>query len=148
MNKKILEDFISTTREIQNLMENQSAICYQKKVVPKLQFFALKFISQNKGITIGEFANVLMISSGAVAQLIERLVNKGWIKKEVDENDKRVFHLSLTVLGEKEVIKMDDIFLNKMTSMLSLVPEKDLEKVLEIYKSLLEKLKKEKYSIC
>ena len=142
MNKKTIDDFISTANEIKNLMEKKSCINYDTKVVPKLQFFTLKYISENKGIIVGDLANVLMMSSGAVAQLIERLVYKGWIKKEVDEHDKRIFHLSLTNTGGKEVLKMDKIFVDKMISMLSNISEKDLMEIVRIQKKLLEQLRK------
>lgn len=142
MNKKVIDDFISTANEIKNLMEKKSCINYDTKVVPKLQFFTLKYISKNKGIIIGDLANVLTMSSGAVAQLIERLISKGWIKKEVDEHDKRIYHLSLTNAGEKEVLKMNKIFVDKMISMLSNIPEKDLMEIVRIQKKLLEQLRK------
>lgn len=144
MNKKIINDFITTTQEIQKLMEKRSCISYEEKVVPRLQFFAMKYISKNPNITVGELADVLMISSGSIAQLIERLTSKGWIKKEVDKKDKRIFHISLTSKGEKEVLKMEKIFLKKITSMLSLISEEDLKQMLETFKKLLEKLKEEK----
>lgn len=141
MNKKIINEFINTTHEIQRLMEKQSCISYNKKIVPRLQFFALKVISEEKKITIGELAEILSMSSGAVAQLVERLIEKRWVVKEIDEKDKRISHLLLTKEGEKEISKMEMIFQKKMTAMLSLISEKDLEYMLEIFKKLLVKLK-------
>ena len=143
MNKKTISDFINTTEEIRKLMEKQSCINYGEKIVPRLQFFALKFISQNQGITVGELADVLMMSSGSIAQLIERLTSKGWVRKKVDEKDKRIFHISLTKMGEKEIFKMEKIFQKKMTAMLSLISEEDSKQMLETLKKLREKLKKE-----
>ena len=143
MNKKLINEFINTTQEIQRLMEKQSCISYDEKVVPRLQFFALKFISRNKGITVGELAEVLTMSSGSIAQLIERLADKKWIVKETDKNDKRVFHLLLTRKGEEEISKMESIFQKKMTDMLSLISEEDLNHMLETFKKLLKELKRE-----
>ncbi len=143
MDQKIIRDFINTAEEMKKLMEKQSSINYDTKVVPKLQFFAIKHISQHPNITVGELADMLMMSSGSIAQLIERLTSKGWIKKEVDEKDKRIFHISLTSKGEKEISKMEEIFQKKVTSMLSLISEKDLEEIVRIQKDLLEKLKGE-----
>ena len=143
MNKKLINEFINTTQEIQRLMEKQSCISYDEKVVPRLQFFALKSIFRNKGITVGELAEVLTMSSGSIAQLIERLTDKKWIVKETDKNDKRVFHLLLTRKGEEEISKMESIFQKKMTDMLSLISEEDLNHMLETFKKLLKELKRE-----
>lgn len=144
MDKKLISDFINTTHEIQRLTEKQSSIRYDKKVVSKLQFFALKIIYKEKEITVGELAEILTMSSGSIAQLIERLMEKGWITKEVDKEDKRIFHLLLTKKGEKEISKMEEIFQQKIASLLSLMPEHDLKQMLTIFKNLLEKLKKER----
>lgn len=143
MDSKIIREFINTTEEMKKLMEKKSSINYDTKVVPKLQFFAIKYISQHPKITVGELAEVLMMSSGSVAQLIERLTSKGWLKKEEDKKDRRVSHLVLTDEGEKEILKMDEILTERMSSMLSMISEKDLKEILRIQKKLLEQLKKE-----
>jgi len=144
VNQKIITDFIKTTNEIKNLMEKNSIINCDTKVVPKLQFFAVRYISKNPGITVGELAKVLMMSSGSIAQLIERLVEKDWIQKEIDDTDKRVSHLFLTHNGEAQVEEMRKIFTKKMKNMLSLIPEDDLKEIIRIQENLLKQLKKEK----
>jgi DNA-binding MarR family transcriptional regulator len=84
------------------------------------------------------------MSSGSIAQLIERLVEKDWIQKEIDDTDKRVSHLFLTHNGEAQVEEMRKIFTKKMKNMLSLIPEDDLKEIIRIQENLLKQLKKEK----
>ena len=144
MDQKTIDEFIHVNQEIKEVMERKSSINYDTKVVPRLQFFALKYISQNSGLTVGELADVLMMSSSSIAQLIERLINKGWIKKVEDKDDRRIFHILLTDKGEKEVVKMDEVFFKKMSSMLSLISEQDVKEILRIQKNLLKELKKDK----
>jgi DNA-binding MarR family transcriptional regulator len=148
VNQKTVEEFIHTSREVRKILEKKSSIDCNEKVVPRLQFFALKSIAQNEGITVGELSKVLMMSSGSVAQLIDRLINKGWINKAMDIHDRRIFHLSLTSKGEKEILKMEKIFIKKMSSILSLISEEDLKEIVEIQKRLLEQLKKRRDLIC
>jgi DNA-binding MarR family transcriptional regulator len=148
VNQKSVEEFIHTSREVRKILEKKSSIDCNEKIVPRLQFFALQSVAQNEGITVGELSKVLMMSSGSVAQLIERLIGKGWITKVVDVHDRRIFHLSLTSKGEKEILKMEKIFIKKMSSMLSLISEEDLKEIIEIQKRLLEQLKKRKDSKC
>ena len=144
MDQKTIDEFIHVNQEIKEVMERKSSINYDTKVVPRLQFFALKYISQNSGLTVGELADVLMMSSSSIAQLIERLINKGWIKKVEDKDDRRIFHILLTDKGEKEVVKMDEVFFKKMSSMLSLISEQDVKEIWRIQKNLLKELKKDK----
>lgn len=143
MNQKLMEEFVNTNHQIKNLVEKKECINYDTKVVPKLQFFALKYISKNPRTTVGQLAKELTMSSGAIAQLIERLVDKQWIIKEVDNEDKRIYHLSLSALGEEEILKMKEFFHKRVLSIISLIPEEDLKQILDIERRLLEKLKKE-----
>lgn len=138
-----MDEFVNTNHQIKNLVEKKECINYDTKVVPKLQFFALKYIAKNPRTTVGQLAKELTMSSGAIAQLIERLVDKQWIIKEVDNEDKRIYHLSLSSLGEEEILKMRAIFRKRVLSIISLIPEEDLKQILDIERRLLEKLKKE-----
>lgn len=148
MDKKLLEEFVSTNHQIKNIIEKKECINYDTKVVPKLQFFALGYIAKNPRTTVGQLAKELTMSSGAIAQLIERLSEKGWIVKEVDELDKRVYHLSLSPLGEEEILKMKEIFHKRVLSILSLISEDDLKLILDIERKLLKKLKEESNTLC
>jgi len=148
VNEKTVKEFIQTSQEVRRLMEKKSSINCNARVVPRLQIFALQSIAQNQGITVGELSKALMMSSSSVAQLIERLKSRGWINKAIDVQDSRIFHLSLTSKGEKETLKMEKIFIKKVSSMLSLISEEDLKEIIAIQKRLLEQLKKRKDLIC
>lgn len=144
MNKILIDEFFTTTHEIKRLMEKKSDIDFKTKVVTRLQFLALKSICNIPNCTVGQLAEVLMLSSGSVAQLIERLEDKKWINKKCDKNDKRIFHIFLTKAGENELTNIKKSFMLKMNSMLSLISEKDLKEIIRIQKQLLEKLKTDK----
>ena len=148
MDKKLLEEFVEINHQIKSIVMKRECINYDTKVVPQLQFFALRYISKNPRTTVGQLAKILTMSSGAIAQLIERLVDKKWIIKEVDNDDKRVYHLSLSTLGEEEILKMKKVFHERMLSIMSLISEEDLNQILAIEKKLLERLKEEKSQLC
>lgn len=142
MDRKLIEEFITASHEIKRLVDKKSDISYEDRNVSKLQFFTLNHILKTPGITVGKLAERLFLSSGAIAQLIERLVYKGWIYKEVDENDKRVFHLYLSELGEEELKKMKDVYKTKIKAMLELLSDDDIQVLLSIEKRLITELKK------
>lgn len=146
MEKKLVNDFIKISLEIQKLMEKRSKIHpdINERPVPKLQFFTLKLIFENPGLSVGELADMLSMSSSSIAQLLDRLVMKDWIRKDEDEQDKRIFHLYLTKRGKQEISKMAKIFRGKMVEMLSLMSEEELRQMIKILNNLLTKLKKEK----
>jgi DNA-binding MarR family transcriptional regulator len=54
-------------------------------------------------LTIGELADKLLIKPHTAAELVERLVKSGYIRKETDQNDRRRTWLSLTAVAEKRL---------------------------------------------
>lgn len=59
-----------------------------------------------QGPTMGQLSQRLMVSKGNVTDLVERLENKGLIRRELDEEDARVQHVYLTPAGEALVERM------------------------------------------
>jgi DNA-binding MarR family transcriptional regulator len=58
---------------------------------------ALMFIFDNPGTRPTQLREHLGITSAGVTTLIDRLVQRGAVQREVDENDRRVSHISATV---------------------------------------------------
>ena len=145
MNNKIVEKFLNTANEIGKFMHQKFVVLSCDKVVTGLQFHAIKYIEKHPKTSVGELAEALMMSSGAIAQLIERLEEKKLVNREIDLKDKRIVHLALTKLGEIEVLEMKRMFMKKMSSMLSLISEDDLKEIVRIQEKLLENLKKQTY---
>lgn len=143
-NSELINDFICTTFEIRRLMQHHESQCTSVNAHSKLQFFALKTIESNKDITVGELADDLMLTSGAVSQLLERLLAKKWITKEVDSKDGRKYNLEISILGKKQAIKMHDLYIERASKMLNYISEKDLKILINIQSKLIKKLKDEK----
>ncbi len=65
--------------------------------------------------TMGEVANDLKITVGTLTTAINKLIKKGYVKRERTEEDKRVVLISLTEKGI-EVHKKHQVFHNEMIS--------------------------------
>ncbi len=144
---EILKEFLEITGQIRKVMQKLSSQGNIKdKAATRLQYFAMHLIEQNPGITVGELSKNVMMSSAGVAQFIERIVNAKWVKREQDENDRRITHLFLTDEGKKELKKMGDQFSEKVGDLLSNLSKDDLTDILRILRKLLTNLEeKERY---
>jgi DNA-binding MarR family transcriptional regulator len=60
------------------------------------QFVVFNSIAQGKGRTIGEFCRLLGYDSGAMTRLLDRIENKGLIRRVPNPEDRRSFLLELT----------------------------------------------------
>ena len=108
-----------------------------------LQHQVLLFLSDNPGVNVKNLAGIFLMSSASIAQLLSRLETHGFIKKEQDQNDKRVTHLYLTAKGNDEMKKIKKIGFEKATRIFKYIPEEDIRHMIRIQKNLLHQLEKE-----
>lgn len=86
------------------------------------QFVTLQWVLDKEGITISELASKMFLAFSTTTDLIDRMENKGLVKRIKDEQDKRVVRIHLQEKGEKtiyNVIKKRQIFLNDKLEELS-----------------------------
>ncbi len=81
------------------MRSNVRAIATEQFEISIEQFHILRHI--RKGFqSVSELAGVRQISRPAVSQTVEALVEKGFISRHPDANDRRYVHLQLTPDGE------------------------------------------------
>ena len=121
---------------------------YMKKVsaeagVPDSYRLIVMYLSRNPGATQKEIAVHSKVTHVAVSNTIKDMENDGYIRKEIDEKDRRVTRLYLTEKGKmqddmmKERIHGAD---RKITE--TLTPEKEAE-FYETIEKIIETIRKE-----
>ena len=102
-----------------------SEIAAQKEGLAPQQHQALLAIKGFGGtLTIGELAERLLIKPHSAAELVDRLVVSGHLRKNPDRQDRRRTHLSLTPAAEKKLRSLSQVHRNelgRMTPLLSLL---------------------------
>ncbi|MFA5542311.1 MAG: MarR family transcriptional regulator [Bacilli bacterium] len=73
----------------------------------------IEAIHNNEIPTMTNVASMLLITAGSLTTAVEKLVQKGYVIRYQEENDRRKVLLKLTAKGE-EVIKIHDIFHDEM----------------------------------
>jgi len=109
-----------------------------------LQMQALSFLNIKPQSTVGELAETLNMSSSSVAQFTDRLVKANLVIRKLDPEDRRIVRLSLTQIGEKELNKIQEELIVKMSEFLAYISEKDLKEMIQINKRLLRNFKAKK----
>lgn len=90
--------------------------------------FILIYLSEHNDVYASTVADKMQISRARVAVLIQKLVNKGLIKKSLSSTDARVEVIKLTKKGQKEIKIFKEKIISKITK---IIEEIGLE---EIYK--------------
>lgn len=76
------------------------------------------------------------VNKSAVTAMTNRLVDKGWLRRDRDENDRRVIVLSLTEQGEAWVEEMDRSVYRLVEEVIARFPEEEIETFIRTYERL------------
>lgn len=118
-------------------------------ILPPAEFFLLAFLLKSKkeeqitGIHPSKISEKTKISRPAVTQTLNGLEKKGYIKRIMEENDRRKFKVEITAEGEKI---LNNAFEAKHKQILNLVENLGANKVrqlTELCKEILEISKKQ-----
>jgi MarR family transcriptional regulator for hemolysin len=60
------------------------------------QWWVLNHLFRNNGVTQSELAEILEVEKPTLGRLLDRLEQKGWVRREADANDRRVKRVFLT----------------------------------------------------
>lgn len=111
MDKEIL-------REIGQIYRAVNSFCdYVMKSInlEKGQYQFLTRIKENPGINQKSLSSLLLVDKTTTAKAVNKLVDKGYINKKIDQIDKRNSNLYLTEKGKKTCVFLDkeEIFCNE-----------------------------------
>lgn len=93
-------------------LNQRSAAVFQDRIralehdMTSVQFAALVTLLHNPGIDQAGLAGMIAYDRATMGGVVKRLEQKGLIKRQVDENDRRARSLQLTDAGKAAVTKM------------------------------------------
>ncbi len=93
---QILKDLFFKILKLQAKMVSRTA----KESVSRTEMHTLEAIESSEYVTLTQIADKLGITKATASVTIKRLVKKGFVKKDKEENDKRITTLKLTEKGE------------------------------------------------
>jgi len=104
------------------------------------QFRTLYILNTRGPQKAAELADVLLVTSGAITGLADKLIAKGFIQRQRSDEDRRVVYLSITDEGKA----MIDVVLEKQKEIISMyfsgLPEEDVAHLKRIFTVMLERI--------
>ena len=98
-----------------------------------VQYNIVYVIENNDGISQDGVARVLHLDKSSVAKLIVKLMDMGYVKREVNPEDHREYQLYLTEMGSTEIKEVEDNLLRWESQLFG---DKDTEQYQDIIKCL------------
>lgn len=96
---KLLPECTKTSRAVVNFLEKPRKYAANDSLYMREVHFVVA-LGEKDNPTIGEMAEFLQVTPGAVTQMVSRLEKKGYVRRSKGFPDKRQTYLSLTESGK------------------------------------------------
>lgn len=100
------------------------------------QSMVLRYIGRHDKVTSTEISEVFCIGKSAVTSLTNRLVEKKYVQRIPDPDDRRIVYLSLTEQGHHMREKLNENMVQMLSSFLCHFSQEEAEVFLKIYEKL------------
>jgi DNA-binding MarR family transcriptional regulator len=134
--KELIEDLHAIKRVI--AFHTPEAINIHR-ITPS-QWMVLMFIEQNKESNVKDIAKALAITSSAATQLVDGLVESGYLFKKSSLSDKRTVVIGLSKNTEEHVKKMKKECLHKSLKLFEVLNDKEFSQYILFNKKIIEKI--------
>ena len=149
MSKKneLLEEFFMTMFKVRRVIDRSFAVSPGETAVSLLRVQTLSYLNKYPHSTVSQLAEELHMTSSAITQFVERLVQAGLVVRNNDAKDRRVTRLSLSKKGVQALETFPTEVKRRMHKVFSRIPEEDIREVTRIFSNLLTEIKDEEKSI-
>lgn len=138
-------------KQIEKLLENIQILKHRlffgisnqinKGDITSSQWLVLRQIQKNKGTTLKEIAKTLSMTSSAATQLVEALVQKGYVVKKTNSHDKRELKLILSNKSKKHMLLMRKKRAKEMENIFSVLTDKEFIEYFRMLEKVVKSLK-------
>lgn len=142
---KIAIEIENLLRKIVSMMGKKLRDSLNKYDLTPPQFHALIHTRNNRGVTIGELCDHMFLACSTVSGLVDRIEEKGWIRRIRDQKDRRIVRLELTRAGEQlleEILESRRATLVESLKTISDFEQQELARYLNLLSMILEPAKK------
>src|SRR5581483_7998401 len=128
--QQLLQSVIENTAAIQRIVATNRDQYLMSLGLNRAQLEALLLINK-QSLSIKYFAELLRISSGAATQMVDSLAAKGFVERFASPRDGRSVNVRLTENGQKKFSTIKNTYLERLSSILAAVSDKQLDRLLD-----------------
>lgn len=146
--KQLIEEIISSMHAVRQQIFSLwlSSKTYNDKTaeshITSSQWMVLVTVMKNKDINITNLATSQGISTSAATQLVDQLVEKGYLLRAANSEDRRILSLSLTKKAEKNINEMRSKRAIIFKGIFDNLTDKELEQFASLNKKIADDLLK------
>lgn len=93
----------------------------------------LFFVAKRKdGVPVKDLAAFFNVTPGAVTQFVDALVEKDLVRREEDQNDRRILRVMLTEFAENEFDRFRESYLTSMSRSFDSLSDGEIEQLISL----------------
>jgi DNA-binding MarR family transcriptional regulator len=134
---KLIEEIMESFHTIKNKMQAKVAQYEEKDCVTHSQLFVLAIIERRHNIGIKELSQKFHISPSAITQLVDGLVDKGYVIRKADSKDRRASQLELSARGLKHITVLKNKHMKMVSVLFGKLSNEELKTYTRLHKKIL-----------
>jgi|GEM_PF-1110607 len=134
--EQLLEELLENFQAIKNSM-HAKMISGKGRTVTYSQQLALLTIAHGKSVGIKEVSSTFCVSSSAVTQLVNELVDQGYVVRKTNANDRRALNLTLSKKGQAQVALLKKRHVALLGTVFAKLSDRELGQFLRLQKKIL-----------
>jgi len=137
--KELIEGILHSFHAMQNQIRSKAIHLGYQNHITHSQWFILKIIEHYKSRSIKDISETLGISSSAATQLVDVLVQAGYVMRKEDLKDRRSVKLELSPKGKKHITDANEKRITEMARLFDVLTDSELEEFLRLHNKILSK---------
>jgi DNA-binding MarR family transcriptional regulator len=133
-----IAEVMQSLRRIFKAIQDYSHEVSNKFGITGPQLWALKTISQNESLSLGELSKRMYLHPSTITGVVDRLGKKGFVARSRGKKDRRVVSVRLTPKGKRIVKQAPNPIQGKMIYGLGKLREEQLNSIYDSVKKLVE----------
>jgi DNA-binding MarR family transcriptional regulator len=105
-----------------------------------LHFEIMRVLKEEGTLHPAKIGERLLIAKAQMTHLIDKLVELGFVKREMDPNDRRTINITLTEEGNQVLDEQDEFIVNAVRENMSSLTDKELESLCSSLRNLRDTL--------
>ncbi len=137
--KQLIEDILNSFHAMRHKIKPKDFNSTHQNPITHSQWFVLGIIENCKNASIKDISGMLGMSSSGVTQLVDGLVQSGYVVRQDDPKDRRLVQLELSLKGKKQIAILREKRIKKMEKLFDVLTDSELRTYLKLHKKITSK---------
>jgi DNA-binding MarR family transcriptional regulator len=138
--KQLIEEILNNFHAIRLKIKTKFAKAGNCNPITPSQWMVLRMIADGESSTVKDISNAMSMSSSAATQLVDGLVENGYVIRQNDPKDRRLVRITLSPRGKKHILKMKEIRIKEMSELFDVLTDAELGTYLHLNHKIASKM--------